>query len=463
LSSEQIRDNTDYIIVAEMRLLHLIYNNPKLIYTADSGIDKELLIHKLPKDVYEAIAQLHHENIPITASSLLQRANEINFEVEASLIDRIVSLDNDGTKYQDVVSTLKAARIKENLKAQAQVFLKELSKKNGTIDQTAIGKVLSDSTKIMNGDSSEYLKSIQDWGTEYKKVLEDRQLGKRYTFGNKQLDKEVFKGAYPGAITILSGSSGSGKSTYTLNLVNALINMNQPCIYVTLEMSSEDTYDRLMAMRTEIPISEFYKTGMDLAPILKKVEQQRKELEDNENFYVIDNPKLDLIKLEQLIREYKQRTGNDYVLVFIDLLTQVKDFMSGQNAGSSVPVQMEIAVNDLNALAKSENCHIFGVVQFNRNADSSEITSLEDIDKLRGGFNDIKNAAALGERARLVLSVFRPKFYADRYLGDLEETDLLDDIMEISVLKNSSGKIGTRMDYMFNGPIFKVYDIEKDD
>ena len=111
-------------------------------------------------------------------------------------------------------------------------------------------------------------------------------------------------------------------------------------------------------------------------------------------------------------------------------------------------------MNELNALAKSENVHIIGVAQFNRGTDTGKVTSIESIQNFRPTANDIKNSSALLERARLVLSVFRAKPYAVKYLVDshgdpFPEVNDMEDYLELQVLKNSSGEVGKIYKYFY--------------
>ena len=39
----------------------------------------------------------------------------------------------------------------------------------------------------------------------------------------------------------------------------------------------------------------------------------------------------------------------------------------------------------------------------------------------------------------------------DRYLPDDPNTNLMEDILEVTVLKQTQGKVGTRLNYMFKG------------
>ena len=125
-------------------------------------------------------------------------------------------------------------------------------------------------------------------------------------------------------------------------------------------------------------------------------------------------------------------------------------------------------MNELNALAKSENVHIIGVAQFNRGTDSGKVTSIESIQNFRPTANDIKNSSALLERARLVLSVFRAKPYAIKYLVDSQgnpfpEVEDMEDYLELQVLKNSSGEVGKIYKYFYDGAHFRLLPLSEAD
>jgi replicative DNA helicase len=144
--------------------------------------------------------------------------------------------------------------------------------------------------------------------------------------------------------------------------------------------------------------------------------------------------------------------------VAVDLITQLKDFMHNKS-NQSVANSIETAMNDLNALAKELNVHIIGVAQFNRDADNMKVLTADDLDMLRPSLNNIKNSHALAERSRVVLSLFRKKYYSDRYLPADEAAKVEEDILEVNILKNSSGMVGNTLHYLFDGSHFKVLPI----
>ena len=122
----------------------------------------------------------------------------------------------------------------------------------------------------------------------------------------------------------------------------------------------------------------------------------------------------------------------------------------------SVPAAMECGMNSLNELAKSENVHILGVVQLNRDADDKRILTEEDADNIQPTLADIKNSAAIAERCRVVLSLVRPKYYTDKYLNEDGAFDDKEDVLKLAILKNSSGYTGKVLKYLYDGEHFNI-------
>ncbi|MCA1800559.1 MAG: hypothetical protein LC650_04630, partial [Actinobacteria bacterium] len=148
------------------------------------------------------------------------------------------------------------------------------------------------------------------------------------------------------------------------------------------------------------------------------------------------------------------------IVVAIDLVTQVKDFASGQR-GYSMANNYEIASNLQNAIAKTHNVCFLNTVQFNRDADSVDLQEIADLKKTRPSLNNIKNGHAIAERSRVVLSTWRPYYYATRYLTHLDEVAMMEDVMYVQVLKQSQGDVGMDLPYKFNGAcgeILPTYD-----
>lgn len=446
------RKNEEYVLMAEYRLLNALIHSK--VFLDDSRVHERMFPHTLAQSFYTAINELHEQSVPITAAALHQKANELDYNVTMDVANQIIGIDRGADTLDDMVSVLNRAVQKKEFNEKMQTIA-TLGAKKGELDTTELMSMLYEAEQTLaDTGSKQLLISLDQFLEDYLADFKERAEGRQYLFGDPILDKALVKGAYPGAITVVAGSTGQGKSAYVLNLMNGMINQSIPCMYISLEMSATDTADRLLSMRREIPTSELYAPGDAMSGIIKIIEQEREELKNANKFFFVEEPDLSLTQISSLIKEHKQRTRSDYLVVAIDLLTQVREFMSSSQ-GLNLAQSMERAMNKLNIIAKKENVHILGVVQFNRDADNLKIHEHEDIKLLRPTLNNIKNAQAIAERARAVLGIFRPKYYADRYLSDLEETEYMDDVMEVQVLKQSNGST-PRILYEFDGEVFRV-------
>lgn len=432
------------VIYAEYRLLHAVIVNPDLLSSPDVSID--LLVHQTPKSVFTAITNLVSLGVPISEHSLFQNTAELDLGVTMDVIESIYNLKEDKLEnVSDITGTLKRAVKRLEVSEEIENASDALLNADPGTDMATIKERLQKAQEMLDtlGSSDSDVMDMSQWFEAYFPEFERRKNGKMYPFNDSILDKIIVKGAQPGDIGLIASSTGQGKSTYCLNVINKFINTDVPNMYFTLEMGQVDTMDRLAAIRTGIPFRAIAAPEDDeFASVRDAIMAERKILEQHKLFRICETPTLSINDLVKRIRKFQGEIGQEYCIVVIDLLSQVLDFCKLGTGSHNMAQLMEIAINRLHAVAKELRIHIIGVVQFGRGADSTKVLDMADIDKLRPNRNDIKNANALTERARYVLSLFRPKFYADMYLPELEETKMMQDIVELGSLKMSNGSVG---------------------
>ena len=310
-------------------------------------------------------------------------------------------------------------------------------------------------------DEDIVLYSSEDIKEFYSKRLEERKNGEVYSFHNRIFDELITEGPTPGHGGIIGGSTGMGKSTLCLNLVNDLINADVPTIYCPIEMGLENTIDRLVSLRTGYPFKDVVRIGKTKEPnneleagILHEIES----LTVHPNFAILNKADLNLKKLKSYIKQFQAKLpGKKYCIVLIDLVLMMQDFYDA--SGSNMAQNIERAINKLDILAKELGVHWIGVVQLGRAAESDKVLSEQSIDKLRPTRTSIKNSNALLERARWAITIFRKKYFADLYLSK-EEADGIEDIAEIQLMKANDEEIARRY-ARFEGKTFKMtYDAE---
>jgi replicative DNA helicase len=232
-------------------------------------------------------------------------------------------------------------------------------------------------------------------------------------------------------------------------------------------MSIESVLDYLTVSDLEIPLSYLFPHNEDgdseipdfVFTYLKTKKELLSKIHGNV-FEIIDAPLLNMVDLEGYIRQFLNKIKKDSSFVIVDLLTLMQEFSSSESAYS-----YESAINELHYIAKRNNVSILGVVQSRRPRVDINVFDIEDLEKFRPKIEQIKNSGAFEERARTVLSLFRPKHFADRYLRetpnvDPETVNLVNrmvDVAEVQVLKQSFGSIGTIATYLFEAQWASFY------
>ena len=441
------RANEDFVIASEYQALNLC------IHTPTSDFERAQFPHDEAKDIYTAIQTLRDRDESITEASLLREANSLNDNVDATLIRTIFNFESDVSSVASVQKILKEASAKCNVKTLAEKIVQATSSSD-PLNATEIGAMLYEAqAELVNGQRKVVAKTLEQCLEAYDEELDNRLNGKDHTFADIHLDNILTRKAAPGQAILIVGTTGTGKSAYSLNLINGMINNSIPSMYFSLEMDTISTFDRLLSMRTDIPVEDWY-DKQAIPSLKKKIEKERAVLA-GKPFRFIDDATVGLEQIQNLIREFKMNYKTDYICVFIDLITQVRDFTNLKGQGTLANT-IEFAINRLNEMAKTENVCFVCVAQLNRETDSAKITNLEDLNAYRPTLNQIKNSNALGERARTVLSVFRPKYYAERLFPDDENVDLMEDIMEVQVMKQNQGGAGMVKKYLFDGKCFQI-------
>ena len=451
-------ESTNAVIIAEYRLLNACYLNQDNL--DKQGVSEESFVHDQSKTLFNSIFSLKTENIPINENSLFQRASSLDNDISQEQIDYIVSINEDpNVNINDIVKTLTIAKnavdCTKNLEEAKTIINSKILLSDE--DKAKVRNLLYDSEeKALMEEQHSGVMNLDTWSAEYIEEFKKRQNGKLYSFNDKILDNIITTGPEPGCGGLICASSGMGKSSYCLNLINNFINLQVPCMYFSLEMGKIDTFDRLIAIREQVPFKDLvnpsdpnvYQTMLGL------INNERQELIKNNKFRFCEDPSLTLNDIRSYIKKFQSDIGQRYCIVVLDLVTMVKDFASVAN-GVSLANQMEFAINKLNAMAKELGFHYIGVAQLNRTVESDKIIDIEDIDKLRPTRSAIKNSGALLERTRYCISLFRKKFYADTYLPDNPETQEMDDIIEVGLMKQNNG-VTARKYARFDGDTFSI-------
>lgn len=448
------------IIKTEQSCLNCIWDNPDLLYK----LDQDYWNTNAARSIKDSIQELYENKVPITINEIVAIGNKKDSTITKENLEKLRNQEYDIASFDFYLKNLRKNWAKEQIEDRLlKNTLLEVSKK-GDLNVEVVRELVADidrKLEVIEGKDS-LLRSLNEVAENYRGVLIKRKRGEyKFSTGDSHLDSHLAQGFPPGEITTLFGATGVGKSMFALNLVNKQINKRIPSVYYTLEMSEIASMDRLISIRQKIPASFFRLNEDGELPdeAFKLLEQESRYLKKYEDsFFLVENPSISLSDFEVTIKEAQKRMNTRYLIATVDLFTMLSDV--GQKAD-----EIEQAMNKLHSIVKRTGIHALIVVQANRSADGARVATIEQINNLRPSLNHIKNANAMAERSRLVLGAFRPKYYASRLFPESEDLELMEDQLQLQILKQSSGEVGKIIRYVYDAECFRVYPLisEEDD
>lgn len=300
--------------------------------------------------------------------------------------------------------------------------------KNKIIEK--LSKELSEG-KITNETFTNRIKEIDDYRIfKESAFLTKEELQQNITTKDKGI---VFKNfsklnkhlcLYENDLLIVGAGTGTGKTSFLLNLMNDLMN-NYQCIYFNIEMSKTALYRRFIAIYGDVPISA----------IDNPTEYQQKlinqALEEIPQHSLIFEHQMNNIKdIRSVIA--KNKDYSKHTIVFIDHIGLVR----GDTKGSLYEQSTEVA-KQLRSMCLEYDCTIICASQLNRLAMSSEEITV----------NMLKDSGELENSSRKVILLYPVKD---------QDKESLEMIMNVDIAKNDSGLTGIiKMNYNKSKQIFK--------
>jgi replicative DNA helicase len=442
--------------IVEQQVLRFCFEYPEKILE----IKDNYFLSTEGRVLYDTLLDLYRNNISFADDNIVscggEKSESITFELLKSI--RLVEYDKSAWKhYRDI---LQKSYAKDRIQSKVLKDAVVISSLKNDLDIDKMQDVIYELQECINlarGHGSE-VKSIREMFDSYQNVLSKRTAGSAFfDTGCILLNSVLPTGFSPGEITTIFGSTGLGKSTYSLYLINRLVNKYIPCFYVSLEMSETSTMDRWMASRLKVLFSTLYsKHGCIDESILEKVKDERAKFEraNSNKFAFIDETRVSSSSLEKMINQVKIKMQTDYVVVFVDLATMMEDFSEGTS------IAYEQAMNSLHQMTKRTRVHLVLVVQaVQKSLENHRPTTIEGLGVFRPTLASIKNSSAIAERSRQVLAVYREHYYAAKFFPEDPLVMEEDDILEVSLLKCSNSEVGRRLNYLYDGGLFRLWPV----
>ena len=239
----------------------------------------------------------------------------------------------------------------------------------------------------------------------------------------------------PSDFFLLGGQSGTGKTTYALNLVDGLVSNGNRGIFFSLEMNNVQLYRRLIAMKSNIEITKLMtsKSFSELSEVeYNKFNEAVAKIKGYGDNLVMCYEAQTLLDIVSITKKENAKKKLDFIVVdYVQLVSH--------KAASEVQRITDISL-EMKRLAKELGIVTIGLSQLSRKrTDGTDMTALK-------GSSQLENDASQ-------ILILKPEF---------EDDDDNSDIKSIiaNVNKNRNGRVG-RYRAMFNKPMQQFVDVER--
>jgi len=300
-------------------------------------------------------------------------------------------------------------------------------------------------TLATRGEGSVVL-STQDILQRYTEVEQARRNREDFfSCGYATLDQFLTRGFFPTGVSVVAGRPGMGKSSF---IINSMMRLSAgyphavPVLLFSLEMSMGSVIDRILSRLARFPLDRLTKHFFELTPTeLQRYQLAKEQLLRNTRLFITDKTGVSLSWIRDQVQRFQEKYQVGYCVVFIDLFGKVTDLRESNLAAS-----YEIALNNIQSIARELNVHFVLVAQISRVSESGR-----SIWAYRPELRELKNSGAWEEVADNVFLLFRAKYY---------DESLEDDVLEVRIAKQRDGEANVEAYFEFVGPHALILDTD---
>ena len=255
----------------------------------------------------------------------------------------------------------------------------------------------------------------------------------------------VTSGWQPSDLVIIAARPSMGKTAFVLSMTrNMAVNHNQPVALFSLEMSSVQLVNRLIASETELG-SEKIRNGKLSEEEWQQLHSKIKAL-IKAPIYVDDTPALSIFELRAKCRRLQQRYGIKVLIIdYLQLMTAGADMRGNREQ------EVSMISRQLKIIAKELNIPVIALSQLNRGVEQ------RTGDAKKPMLSDLRESGAIEQDADMVLFIHRPERY-----GIMEDSmgNSLKGIADIIIAKHRNGAVG-EIQLRFRNELAQFCDLEE--
>ncbi len=393
-------------------------------------LSPESFYKEIHQKIYSAIKDLFNNSEPIdllTVTEALRKSGDLEFVggayYVASLTNKVASAAN--IEYHARIISQKYIQ-RELIKISSETIKMAYEDTTDVFD--LLDKAESDLFKVSEGNIRKNFDTMSALLHQAVKKIEELSQQEEgmsgIPSGFAALDR-VTAGFQRSDMIVIAARPGMGKTAFVLSLArNCAVEFKKPVAVFSLEMSSLQLVNRLIASETELDASKL-RQGK-LAP--HEWEQLHAKLNrlSEAPIFIDDTPALTIFELRAKARRLKAQHNVD--LIIIDYL----QLMSGGSDGKGNREQEISAISrSIKSIAKELNVPIIALSQLSRQVET------------RGGnkrpqLSDLRESGAIEQDADMVAFIYRPEYYG---LAEDDKGNSTAGLAEIIIAKHRNGAL----------------------
>lgn len=400
--------------------------------------------------IFEAITELFNEAKPVDVLSVTQKLRSRG------------ELEMVGGAYRIAQLTMKSSRIMSLEEHGRIIYQKYLQRELIRISSETISAAYDDTTDIFNLHDYNQSKVFELFSDNYgREALGIKQLVLESLIEmKKQPIKDLtgvgsgfFKvdkltgGWQKGDLTILAARPAMGKTALMLQIArNAAIDFDTPTAIFSLEMTSRQLTNRLIANEADIYLEKINKkilTDIDH----QIIEDGVKKLQESK-IIVDDTPGLSIEAFRTKAMRLKKMYNIGLIVIdYLQLMT-----VKTESRGRSREQEIGVISRNLKAVAKELDIPIIALSQLSRSVEQRPGGTKRPM------LSDLRESGSIEQDADNVFFMFRPEYYGITMDSDNNSTIGL---CELICAKNRNGACET-VALDFNGALMRFKDWDAD-
>lgn len=396
--------------------------------------------------IFQAMFQLFNERSPIDMLTVVEKMKQDGTLGEVGGPARLAALTQQvgtGANVEYYVRILQQKTIQRSLIEASYGILKDAFDPTVTVDDL-IANAQDGVHKAISGNLKNPYKHVSEVVNMSMERIQRVQNSEGITGVHSGFHKvdQFTMGWQKGNLIILGARPSVGKTAFALNLArNAAVEFNHPVAFFSLEMTSMELTDRLIATESGIS-SDKIKGKVKLEPYEWQVLEKSVGKIFKAPLYIDETPGITLTEFVAKAKRLVREKGVE--IIFVDYLQLMHSGKPQVGGFSKVQEVTEIS-NTLKTTAKELNIPIIALAQLNRNLMSRMGSNGKPM------LSDLKDSGSIEQDADIVVFLHRPGLIG--LAEDPEEQAKT----EVIFAKNRNGQVGS-VNMRYVGHLMKFED-----